>query len=246
MRLTSLLPLIALVGLSACDSAKLAELTGVKPPAAACTPNPLPACAPGTGAAPSAMAPEAAPAPIATAGLESAPVTGAMGRNERYSAMTSRTRGNGAYAAARHRAEARNAARRAHAQLARRGGSGHRAYGGYEDRYGSEYVSYDRPQVVYVQPRRQEIYVNQEIDRTTSAYGRQVYNTYARPAPRPVAYNGLYREEQQTYYTARQGGYAYHYGDQTPYGDCNCERPAAGRDRSGHLTWPGKGEASRY
>ena len=207
MRMTSLLPLIALLGLGACDSAKLAELTGVKPSAAACASNALPACAPGRGAAPPTMAPEAEKDTLAPAVQQTA-----------YARDTVR------------RTPSRSTHRVTHLRRA-------------ETRQVSTYVMADtQPQRVYDQPPRQDIYVNQEIDRTASVYGRQVYNTYARP----VVYNGLYREAQQGNSGVRQGGYAYHYGNQGPYVDCPCDPPAAGRDRAGYLTWPGKTEPGRY
>jgi hypothetical protein len=132
----------------------------------------------------------------------------------------------------------------------------------------TRYVTVDRPvyqppQVIYVQPRRTEVYVDREIDRTSTAYGHQVYNRYARnPAP-PVVYRGLYRQEQAVYSGARQEGYAYqqrshgyqsgsayHSGATYHQGggaDCNCGgAPAAGRDRDGYLTWPGKTESRQY
>ncbi len=200
MRMTSLLPLIALLGLGACDSAKLAELTGVKPPAAACAPNPASACAPALGAAPSAMAPEAEKVAAAPAVQQTVYAQDIVRRTpNRPTRRVSHLR-KGQYTQAR------------------------------------PYVSADP------QPPRQDIYVNQEIDRTSSVYGRQVYNTYARP----VIYNGLYREAQQGNSGVRQGGYAYHYGNQGPYVDCPCDAPAAGRDRAGYLTWPGKTEPGRY
>lgn len=279
MRLTPLLPLIALLGLTACDSAKVAELTGVKPAAPAasanCTPNPLPACAPAPGAAPAAMTPEADKAP-ATGG---AAATGGgvdastVARDDHFAAAsTGEAKVNTAYvAAARRHAYTERSIRRTHVTKARRVIVVRKNYYIHD----TKYVTVDRPvyqpsrptyvpppPMVYSQQRPVEVYVDREIDRTSSAYGRQVYNRYERtPAP-PVVYHGLYRQDQRVYsgaqgYAYQSGGYAYQSGGAYRQGyqgqgyqgqgyqgqgyDCRCgSAPAAGRDRSGYLTWPGK------
>ncbi|OYU68783.1 MAG: hypothetical protein CFE28_01495 [Alphaproteobacteria bacterium PA2] len=292
MRLTPLLPLIALLGLAACDSAKVAALTGAKPvpttaSGAACTPNPLPACAPAPGAAPAAMAPEGDKVAVATgdagqamtgAGANTAATT-ADDRFASTAATNSTSRVNTAYAAANHRhTYTRRAVHRTQTAKARKVVVVRKNYYIRDTRY----VTVDRPvyqpqpQVIYEQPRRAEVYVDREIDRTSSAYGRQVYNRYEHSAGPPVVYRGLYRQEQRAYSGARREGYAYHqsgYGYQSGGGyqgqghqtqgyqahgyqaqgyqaqgaDCRCTgTPAAGRDRDGYLTWPGKTESRQY
>lgn len=287
MRLTSLLPFIALLGLAACDSAKVAALTGAKPApttasGAACSPNPLPACAPAPGAAPAAMAPEGDKVAVApgdagqamTGAGAGAAATAADDRFTSTAATTGASRVNTAYAAASHRhTYTRRAVHRTQTAKARKVVVVRKNYYIRDTRY----VTVDRPvyqqppQVIYEQPRRAEIYVDREIDRTSSAYGRQVYNRYEHSAGPPVVYRGLYRQEQRAYSGARREGYAYHqsgYGYQSGGGyqaqgyqghgyqaqgyqaqgaDCRCTgTPAAGRDRDGYLTWPGKTESRQY
>ena len=287
MRLNSLLPFIALLGLTACDSAKVAELTGAKPAATAspaCTTNPLPACAPGQGAAPGAMAPEGAkgaapagtPAEAATASASGEAETGvatdasAKAADDHFAAGGSAagaSRVNTAYAAASHRHTfTHRAVRRVHVVRTRKVIVVRKNYYIHDTRYVTvDRPVYQPPQVVYPQPRQTEVYVDREIDRTSSAYGRQVYNRYSRSAAPPVVYHGLYRQDQRVYTGVRQDGYAYQqsgYGYQSGsayrYGsgysqgyqggaaNCQCGAPAAGRDRAGYLTWPGKTESRRY
>jgi len=189
-------------------------------------------------------------------------------------ATTGASRVNTAYAAANHRhTYTRRAVHRTQTAKARKVVVVRKNYYIRDTRY----VTVDRPvyqqppQVIYEQPRRTEVYVDREIDRTSSAYGRQVYNRYEHSAGPPVVYRGLYRQEQRAYSGAQRESYAYHQGGygyrsgggyqgqgyqaqgyqtqgyQAQGADCRCTgTPAAGRDRDGYLTWPGKTESRRY
>lgn len=260
MRLTPLLPVIALLGLTACDQNKLAALTGAKPAATAvCTPSPVPNCAPAPGVMPTAMAPEVEkPGPMITTGQAT------VERSYAAPPPEPAPRARASRAATHH--YTRHTVRRAHAPKARKVVVVRKNYYIHNTRY----VQVDRPvyqppqvvyvpqpqQPVYVQTHRPAIYVDREIDRTSTAYGRQVYNRYAR-SPGPAV---VYRQEHRAYsggrqeqysYEQRSSGHRYNSGYQQGYrgeaNDCNCEgAPAAGRDRSGYLTWPGKTEARNY
>ena len=288
MRLTSLLPFIALLGLTACDSAKVAELTGAKPAAtAACTPSPVPTCAPAPGVAPTAMAPEGDKG--AQVGTQVETTTQAAPPSEDQASVkvqddhfaapptpAAYPTASRAYSAAAHRYHyTRHAVRRVHAATTRKVIVIRKNYYIHDTRYVPvDRPVYQPPQVVYpqaprppvyVQPQRPAVYVDREIDRTSSAYGRQVYNRYAHSAGPPVVYHGVYRQDQRVYsgvrqdqyvYDQRSSGSGYRYGSGSGYQqgyrggatyDCNCaSMPAAGRDRSGYLTWPGKTESRTY
>lgn len=279
MRLTSLLPFIALLGLTACDSAKVAELTGAKPAAtAACTPSPVPTCAPAAGVAPTAMPAEGDKGVQAAAPVQTETQVSEKVEDDHFAAPPAPpayTKASRTYSAAAHRYQyTRHAVRRAHTAKARKVIVVRKNYYIHDTRYVTvDRPVYQPPQVVYaqpprppvyVQPQRPAIYVDREIDRTSSAYGHQVYNRYAHSAGPPVVYHGAYRQDQRVYSGARQdqyvyeqrssgSGYRYGSGSGAQQGyrggayDCNCvSMPAAGRDRSGYLTWPGKTESRTY
>lgn len=90
--------------------------------------------------------------------------------------------------------------------------------------------------------------MDRDIDRTAPVYGQQAYNRYPRTISPPVIYNGLHHPHEPARYVPRQEVYIYPSGPTDRRGHdgggdaCQCTTPAAGRDRAGYLTWPGKTE----
>lgn len=262
MRLPALFALAALVGLTACDSAKVSELTGAKPAttqiAAACPPaaTVAPACPP----AQPAMPPEAAkPAPAAaTTTVNPAPVVHRVRSHAKPHAWPQRHRVIQVRKVAHHRAR----------QPVR-----HFVYaGGYtgetsrrDERYGERQDDrrYVRPPVharpdegrgqhAYRYERREEGYAQDGYRYEQRETGHAPYVDERRDDGR-----GAYRYEHRegsversgssSSYERREGGYSSSsasgggYVSGGSYGDdCNCRPQAAGRDRQGFLTWAGK------
>jgi uncharacterized membrane protein YgcG len=260
MRLPALFALAALVGLSACDSAKVSELTGAKPAptqiAAACPPAATaPACPP----AQPAMAPEVAkPAPAA------APAPGAPQRIQSHA--KART-----WAQRRHVRQVKQTrqvvVKRHHAvQPPVR----HFAYaGGYTGEAsasprGEAYVArhHERHYVhppVYARPNEADVRQAYRYERRDDGYAQDNYR-YERRESGHAPYVDERRDDGREAYryerregSVERGGSSYESGSSSSgysssgdvsgggYGDdCNCRPQAAGRDRQGFLTWPGK------
>jgi hypothetical protein len=228
MRLPALFALAALVGLSACDSAKVSELTGAKPAttqiAAACPPaaTAAPACPP----AQPAMAPEAAkPAPVAAAIPASAkPAAHPIQSHAKARAWAQRHRQVKQVRAVKHHHAAKPPVRRfAYAERHYE----HRyvrppVYARPDDGYGRQAYSYERREDGYAP------YVDERRDDQAYRYEHRE--------------GSMERSGSSSSYEHRESGYSSGgsvsgggYGD-----DCNCRPLAAGRDRQGFLTWPGK------
>jgi hypothetical protein len=251
MRLPALIALAALVGLAACDSAKVSELTGAKPPApqaAACPPTPNPAC-PSVVAVPPSMPPEAGaslpaavPPTAAVAKARRAAWTAPRPQHVRR-AVVHRARVAAAHAPVRHNAYAggyvgESAPPRGHG----------RHDGAYAERRYKHPPVYARPDEDY--DRRAYAYERREegSDQGGYRYERRESSGHA-PYVDDQAYRYEHREDaREAYrYERREEGYSSSHessgGSYSTGGaalDCNCRAQAAGRDRQGLLTWPGK------
>jgi hypothetical protein len=255
MRLPALFALAALVGLSACDSAKVSELTGAKPAAtqiaAACPPAATApaACPP----AQPAMAPEAAkPAPAAAAPAAPAP---------------QRIQSHAKTRAWAQRHHVRQVQQTRHVVMKRRHAAPPpvRRFA-YAGGYTGEASAPPRGET-YVERRYERRYVRPPVyARPDETYGRQTYRSerredgyaqdnyrYERRESGHAPYvderreGSVERSGSSSSYEHREsssssGGYAS--GGYVSGGgysdDCNCRPQAAGRDRQGFLTWPGK------
>lgn len=241
MRLPAIFALAALAGLAACDRAKVNELTGAKPPVAAtvpaaCPPAVAPACPP----AQPAMPPEAAKAPP-----PAAPVS-AHGAKVRRAALAKPL-------AARH--AKRVVAHRRHIATRLPPVTRNAYAGGYTGEDGG-YGEHRRYEHRYARP--DEAYERQEryYDRREDGYDRYTFERREDGHPPYVEERNLDRYGHEAYrYDRREGsqdGYSYERPESYASGgghalpppprpdDCDCQPRAAGRDRQGFLTWPGK------
>ncbi|HEX5380546.1 MAG TPA: hypothetical protein VFW47_18355 [Phenylobacterium sp.] len=265
MRLPTLIALAALAGLAACDSAKRSELTGTRPEpataqiaaaptagpqAVACPPTPAPACPP---AAP-AMAPEAAKVPAAVPAA-AAKVRRVKAHRAAWRAPAPRARHVHHRAATmppvRHYAYAGGyTGRPAPAPDAHHGGGhmgGHHmgrfvhppVYARPGDSYGrdeqySRSESYER--------RDEGVEGGYRYERREGDYDHAPY-VEERREERRDGYAYERRESGSEHgawrYERRESGYSSGGGGVRP-DDCDCRPQAAGRDRMGFLTWPGK------
>jgi hypothetical protein len=252
MRLPALFALAALVGLSACDSAKVSELTGAKPAttqiAAACPPaaTVAPTCPP----AQPAMAPEAAkPAPVVAPGPAAAPAPAAHRVKSHAKARAWAQRHH-----VRQVKQQRHA--RAHQPPVRR----FNYAGGYTGAapQGETYVErrherhYGHPPV-YARPDEGYGQHAYRYERREDGYAQDDYRYERRESGHPPyvderADDRAYRYERREGSMERSGSSSsyesgYSSGGYVSGGyvdDCNCRPQAAGRDRQGFLTWPGK------
>ena len=252
MRLPALLAFAALAGLTACDSAKVSELTGAKPPApqaaatqpTACPPAPNPACPSAVATAPS-MAPE----PAKTAPVVAAPTPKA--RRIAWAAPRAhhvrRTAGHRARAMARAPVRHNAYAGGYIAEAAPPHGRGRHdeAYAGR--RYGRHYEHppvYARPDEGY--DRRAYAYERREEGSEQGGYRYERRESGHPPYVDDRAYRYERRDDaREGYrYERREEGYSSSRESLSSYSsdgaDCNCRPQAAGRDRQGFLTWPGK------
>lgn len=255
MRLHALFALAALVGLSACDSAKVSELTGAKPAttqiAAACPPATIPVCPP----AQPAMAPEAAkPAPPPVV-APATPVAAAPAAQRLKGHAKAR-----AWAQHHRLRQVKHPARPHRQPPVRRF---HYA-GGYtgEASRNEAYVErreerhYARPdeaygrQHAYRDARREDGYAQDDYryERRESGHAPYVDERGDDRAYRYERHEGsMERSGSSSSYEHRESGYSsggYSSGGYVSGGglvdDCNCRPQAAGRDHQGFLTWPGK------
>jgi hypothetical protein len=244
MRLPALFALAALVGLSACDSAKVSELTGAKPAptqiAAACPPatTVAPVCPP----AQPAMAPEAgkpaqpaAVAPAAVARIQPIARTHAPAQRRRLKVAhhpvaprphpappVRRFAYAGGYTGETSRGEAHleRHGRRHHPQAYARPDEAYAyRYERHEDGYARDGDREERREAwhaPYVDEGRDDGAYRYEHHESSMERGGSSYE---------------HRESGYSSDNSAAGGYA---------DDCNCRPQAAGRDRQGFLTWPGK------
>lgn len=214
MRLRSLFPALAFLALAACDSTgalKVAQAPAAKPADCCCTPAATPASCP----------PAAAPTPIAAQPTAMAPEPEQP-----------------AYRPAVHRQAARPAARRvAHIQHRPAERDVERDYGEVRE-YGyaqqRSYAAVPAPEYdsyVDVPDRRIQGRVVSIEDRETFSerYSEQSESSGGRRYAGGYEHHGGYQE---------RGGYGSR-GGRRGCGGC-APREAAGRDRNGFLTWPGK------
>lgn len=242
MRLPALFALAALAGLAACDSAKVNELTGAKPPVAAtapaaCPPTTAPACPP----AQPVMPPEAAKAPLppAAAPAHHAKISRAAwtkphaARHARRAVAHHATHlppvTRNAYAGGYTGETAEYREHRHHERrYARPDEAPAQAYDRQERYYDRREDGYDR----YTFERREEGHAPYVEERDFDRYGNEAYR-YER---REGGQDG-YRYERHEAYSS--GGGRVLPPPPRP-DDCDCRPQAAGRDRQGFLTWPGK------
>lgn len=247
MRLPALFALAALVGLAACDSAKVSELTGAKPAttqiAAACPPA---AAAPACPPVRPAMAPEAARPAVAAAGALVAQPAPAVHRIQSHAkarawAHRHRVKQVRHVVAVKHRHAAQPPVR----HFAYAGGyTGDEAYVERRDAHPPVYAHPDEAYGQHVRryERRDESYAQDRYGYERRDSGHAPYLDERRDDGRDTyryerREGSVERSESASSYERREGGYVSSgsYGD-----DCNCRPQAAGRDRQGFLTWPGK------
>lgn len=255
MRLLHLAPIAALLSLTACDSAKLADLTGAKPaPPPACSPNPAPACAPGQTAqtvqiAPS-MTPEADRNAPAEAQVKATAINPPVTRTISHRAM---------HRYSSHRHVGRHGWAQARPIIVRKVIIIHEhRYVRDEDH--SRHVYVNRPE----EPMYEDHYDQGERGGATSRDEGDDGYSYRQDRredhdvrPPPVVYQRHYAPQPQDQGVVRHEQHGAGYGTSgssyrqesrvmvaAPV-DCHCLSPAAGRDRAGFLTWPGKSEAQR-
>ncbi|OXE35652.1 MAG: hypothetical protein CGW95_12650 [Phenylobacterium zucineum] len=217
MRPISLLPLAVLVGLSACDSTKVAQLTGVRPMSApACSAESEPACpsvaVAGPPAAPAQAPVPAIPAPAMVAESDTcAPVTPKPTSNCVHDPVPTGAADAGQHDNVHHDLSAPRVI------------VIHKTYyiGGTRHKRRTP-PAQKRFYLDSGLPEYPKVYVRREIDRTP--WSRPLGNGYGRMDSPSTGYNGPYGEGQ------------------SPTGDCLCASSAAGRDREGYLIWPGKTE----